>query len=171
MFALHLIISLSVSLAAPPSILPPKELATARTLVSEISEFIMTLDLGSGTVKGYNKTWPGTLNASIFINGNLARVLLGSHRLTGNATRGSTDSRGSHCSSSSTLASPTLTSRVFLSERVTRPRRAASVYNVQEVHGRYGRPAGGAGPWPSDICVRVGRVLGLSVSEWQGRKC
>ena len=70
MFALHLIISLSVSLAAPPSILPPKELATARTLVSEISEFIMTLDLGSGTVKGYNKTWPGTLNASIFINGN-----------------------------------------------------------------------------------------------------
>ena len=143
MFALHLIISLSVSLAAPPSILPPKELATARTLVSEISEFIMTLDLGSGTVKGYNKTWPGTLNASIFINGNLARVLLGSHRLTGNATH---------------LAEGLAWCEAFVKQQVI---------TYKSTDGT----AGGAGPWPSDICVRVGRVLGLSVSEWQGRKC
>ena len=42
-------------------------------------------DLGSGTVHNYNRT-SNSLNASIFINGNLARVLMGSYRLTGNAS-------------------------------------------------------------------------------------
>lgn len=58
----------------------------AHALLANISAFIMSLDLGSGTVKHYNTSWPGALNSSIFINGNLARVLLGSHRLNGNAT-------------------------------------------------------------------------------------
>ena len=44
----------------------------------------MGLDLGSGEVKHYNHSSTNTLNQSIFINGNLARVLMGSYRLTGN---------------------------------------------------------------------------------------
>ena len=59
---------------------PPKETAA---VLAEITEWIMGLDLGSGTVKGYDH---GTnhLNRSIFINGNLARVLMGSYRVTRN---------------------------------------------------------------------------------------
>jgi hypothetical protein len=46
---------------------------------------MMHLDVGSGTVKGYDHG-RNPLNHSIFINGNLARVLLGWSRLGGNAT-------------------------------------------------------------------------------------
>eukprot|EP00937_MAST-01D_sp_MAST-1D-sp2_P002314 g2314.t1 len=46
----------------------------------------MGLDLGSGEVKHYDHGPLNTLNQSIFINGNLARVLMGAYRLTGNAT-------------------------------------------------------------------------------------
>lgn len=69
----------------PPSILTPKNTAIAKDMLSSIADWIMTLDVGSDVVKNYNHT-SNALNASIFVNGNLARVLLGSHRLTGNAT-------------------------------------------------------------------------------------
>jgi hypothetical protein len=71
--------------ADPPPILPSKQVNDARALVAELAEWIISLDLGSGTVKGYNHSL-NHLNHSIFINGNLARVLMGSHVLTGNTT-------------------------------------------------------------------------------------
>ena len=70
---------------APISILPPAEQAVAAQLLGDLTEWIMGLDLGSGEVKHYDRG-SNALNQSIFINGNLARVLMGSYRLTGNTT-------------------------------------------------------------------------------------
>ena len=44
----------------------------------------MTLDVGSNEIN--SAIAKDSLNTSIFINGNLARVLLASHRITGDAT-------------------------------------------------------------------------------------
>ena len=70
---------------APISILPPAEQAVAAQLLGDLTEWIMGLDLGGGEVKHYDHG-SNALNQSIFINGNLARVLMGSYRLTGNTT-------------------------------------------------------------------------------------
>ena len=87
---MFLAITASLALAAPrtfgpPSILPPEQVKDARALVATLADWIMGLDLGSGTVKGYDPSL-NHLNHSIFINGNLARVLLASSRLTSNSS-------------------------------------------------------------------------------------
>lgn len=45
----------------------------------DLDTWIMTLDVGSGTLKNTKDT-----RTSVFINGNLARVLMASHKITGN---------------------------------------------------------------------------------------
>ena len=55
--------------------LPTPVAASAAAYVGTISEWIMGLDIGSGEVQHYDHD-RNTLNASIFINGNLARVLM-----------------------------------------------------------------------------------------------
>jgi hypothetical protein len=66
-------------------LLPADAEVSARSLLANLTSWIMTLNVGSQEVSGYNHT-TNPLNRSIFINGNLARVLLGSYRLTGNTT-------------------------------------------------------------------------------------
>ena len=39
-----------------PPILPPEDLAAARAIVEDVAAFIMTTDVGSGFVKGFNMT-------------------------------------------------------------------------------------------------------------------
>ena len=68
---------------ASSSILPPDVTKSATNYLNNLTSWIMTLDVGSGIISNYN-TSSNPLNTSIFINGNLARVLLGSYKLTGN---------------------------------------------------------------------------------------
>ena len=87
--AMLLLLSLSLSSAAapppPPPLLPPATAATARHLLAQLNDWIMTLDVGSEEVHNYDPA-RNPLNHSIFINGNFARVMLASSRLTGNET-------------------------------------------------------------------------------------
>ena len=71
--------------AANATVLSPADARAAERTVRSLVDWIMRLDVGSGTVKGYDHG-RNPLNHSIFINGNLARVLLGWSRLGGNAT-------------------------------------------------------------------------------------
>ena len=81
----HLLLLVSFRGCGATPILPPSDAKAAREIIGSLTDWIMTLDLGSGTVKHIDiKKNP--LNHSIFINGNLARVLIGSYRLTGNVT-------------------------------------------------------------------------------------
>ena len=47
--------------------------------LNDITQWIISLDVGSGTLKGTDET-----NTSVFINGNFARVLMASYQITGN---------------------------------------------------------------------------------------
>jgi hypothetical protein len=71
----------SIAWAQPLSTPPLIDVSLRQQLVSyltDLSVWIMTLDVGSGTLKNTKDTsW------SIFINGNLARVLMAAHKLTG----------------------------------------------------------------------------------------
>ncbi len=51
-----------------------------RTCLEDINRWILTLDAGSGTLKGTKDT-----QTSIFINGNFARTLIAGYRITGNS--------------------------------------------------------------------------------------
>ena len=52
------------------------------TYLTDLCDWIMTLDVGSGDLKGTADTeW------SIFINGNLARTLLAAHKITNTILR------------------------------------------------------------------------------------
>eukprot|EP01079_Euglenida_sp_SAG-EU17-18_P000084 gene84-356_t len=72
-----MLVALVVALATDVAVGAP-ELDTFRN----ITNWLMTLDVGSNELK---HVAPQT-NDSIFVNGNMARVLLASHALTGNAT-------------------------------------------------------------------------------------
>jgi hypothetical protein len=71
----------SAAAAAAPQLPRP---AMAAYLVA-LCEWILTLDLGSNHLKGGSFT-PAATYQDIFINGNLARVLLSTYKITGNET-------------------------------------------------------------------------------------
>lgn len=72
----------TASAASPPAL----DRAAMTTYLIELCEWILALDVGSNHLKG-NFTPSGVANDHhIFINGNLARVLLATHKITGNAT-------------------------------------------------------------------------------------
>ena len=62
----------------------PMPSSSLKPLLASIAAWIMTLDLSSNEINSAIAT--DSCNTSIFINGNLARVLLASHRITGDAT-------------------------------------------------------------------------------------
>merc|ERR1712023_603542 len=66
------------------SLLSSDKVELVQYLLNSISDWIMTLDVGSNVLNNSHAT---TINRSIFINGNLARVLLASHKIQNNATR------------------------------------------------------------------------------------
>lgn len=57
-------------------LLTPELRAKLTDYLADINQWIMTLDVGSGTLKNTKDT-----NTSVFINGNLARVLMASYRI------------------------------------------------------------------------------------------
>ena len=59
----------------------PLPSSSLKPLLASIAAWIMTLDVGSNEIN--SAIAKDSLNTSIFINGNLARVLLASHRITG----------------------------------------------------------------------------------------
>ena len=61
----------------------PMPSSSLKPLLASIAAWIMTLDVGSNEIN--SAIAKDSLNTSIFINGNLARVLLASHRITGDA--------------------------------------------------------------------------------------
>ena len=76
----------------------PLPSASLKPLLASIAAWIMTLDLGSNEINSAIAV--DSCNTSIFINGNLARVLLASHRITGDekhlAARASRNSSNDH---------------------------------------------------------------------------
>jgi len=65
-------------LAEPPPLIDDSLRQQLVPYLTDLSDWIMTLDVGSGTLKNTKDTsW------SIFINGNFARVLMTAHKLTG----------------------------------------------------------------------------------------
>lgn len=73
----------AIAAAAPATGAPLPRVAMTQYLV-ELSDWIMTLDVGSNVLKG--DFTPASTMKDIFINGNLARVLLTTAKITGNAT-------------------------------------------------------------------------------------
>ena len=76
-------LSLLVMHATPGAALDP---AALRRLLVDFSDWAMGLDVDSDDLRRSTCVGPQPLNASIFINGNLARALLVSSSLTGNQT-------------------------------------------------------------------------------------
>lgn len=58
--------------------------AALRPYFDDLNDFIMTLDVGSNNLSSWID--PKGLHVSIFINGNFARSLLASYRITNNKT-------------------------------------------------------------------------------------
>lgn len=69
----------SMSAAKVDPIVTPEMRKQLRAYFDDVCDWIMTLDVGSGTLKNTKDT-----ATSVFINGNFARVLMASYRMTGN---------------------------------------------------------------------------------------
>ncbi len=67
------------SRSAEPGLVDQKLRPALLDYLADVDKWIMTLDVGSGTLKNTKDT-----RTSIFINGNLARVLMASHRIRPN---------------------------------------------------------------------------------------
>ncbi len=65
--------------AGADPIVAPEMAKQLRAYFDDVCDWIMTLDVGSGTLKNTKDT-----ATSVFINGNFARVLMASYRITGN---------------------------------------------------------------------------------------
>jgi hypothetical protein len=68
-----------VAKAAAPSLIDEDTKKQLTPYLTDLCDWIMTLDVGSGKLKNTDDT-----HRSIFINGNLARVLYAAHQITGN---------------------------------------------------------------------------------------
>ena len=76
----------SATLASALAPAAPTTTAAASAVLDAVCDWAVALDVGSNVLKGLDAA-RNPLNASIFINGNLARALLASHALAANATR------------------------------------------------------------------------------------